>query len=149
MLRQRSGCSAVGSARALGARCRRFESCHSDQKKKKMALAVVFFFFDWDGTLKLFCVAKAGSHTEGITKRSGVILSLRPSRDTCRIAIKCLFPFRSDSSLRCLLRKPNLVSPLANVSFRPNHHDDFDRIVVLFFAFLRVFRHLGAFFAHF
>lgn len=26
-----SGCSAVGSARALGARCRRFESCHSDQ----------------------------------------------------------------------------------------------------------------------
>ena len=28
-----SGCSAVGSARALGARCRRFESCHSDQKK--------------------------------------------------------------------------------------------------------------------
>ncbi len=25
------GCSAVGSARALGARCRRFESCHSDQ----------------------------------------------------------------------------------------------------------------------
>ena len=27
-----SGCSAVGSARALGARCRRFESCHSDHQ---------------------------------------------------------------------------------------------------------------------
>ena len=26
-----SGCGAVGSARALGARCRRFKSCHSDQ----------------------------------------------------------------------------------------------------------------------
>ena len=27
-----SGCGAVGSARRLGRRCRRFESCHSDQK---------------------------------------------------------------------------------------------------------------------
>ena len=27
----KSGCSAVGSAPALGAGCRRFESCHSDQ----------------------------------------------------------------------------------------------------------------------
>ena len=27
-----SGCSAVGSARGLGPRCRRFESCHPDQK---------------------------------------------------------------------------------------------------------------------
>ena len=33
-------------------------------KKKKTALAVAFFFFDWDGTLKLFCTAKAGSHTK-------------------------------------------------------------------------------------
>ena len=28
-----SGCSAAGSAPALGAGCRRFESCHSDQEK--------------------------------------------------------------------------------------------------------------------
>lgn len=28
---------------------------------------------------------------------------LLTSRDTCRTAIKCLFPFRSDSRLRCLL----------------------------------------------
>ena len=49
-------------------------------KKKKTALAVVFFFFDWDGTSGLFYVAKAGSHTEGITKRSGVILSFRPKK---------------------------------------------------------------------
>ena len=27
-----SGCGAVGSARSLGLRCRRFEPCHSDQK---------------------------------------------------------------------------------------------------------------------
>ena len=32
-LRAFSGCSAVGSAPALGAGCRRFESCHSDQKR--------------------------------------------------------------------------------------------------------------------
>ena len=37
-----SGCSAVGSARALGARCRRFESCHSDQRR--VADATLFFF---------------------------------------------------------------------------------------------------------
>ena len=29
---KQSGCSADGSALALGARCRRFESCHSDQE---------------------------------------------------------------------------------------------------------------------
>ena len=28
-----SGCGAVGSARRLGRRCRRFESCHSDQNR--------------------------------------------------------------------------------------------------------------------
>ena len=38
-----SGCSAVGSARALGARCRRFESCHSDQKSNS-ALVVGLLF---------------------------------------------------------------------------------------------------------
>ena len=27
------GCSAAGSARGLGPRCRRFESCHSDQRQ--------------------------------------------------------------------------------------------------------------------
>ena len=32
-LRAFSGCSAAGSAPALGAGCRRFESCHSDQKR--------------------------------------------------------------------------------------------------------------------
>ena len=31
------------------------------------------------------------------------ILSFRPSRDSCHTVIKSLFPFRSDSSLRCLL----------------------------------------------
>ena len=31
-----SGCSAVGSAPALGAGCRRFESCHSDQTKSSV-----------------------------------------------------------------------------------------------------------------
>ena len=30
-----SGCGAVGSARALGARCRRFKSCHSDHRSRR------------------------------------------------------------------------------------------------------------------
>ena len=38
-----SGCSADGSALALGARCRRFESCHSDQKTRvRLVLTLVF-----------------------------------------------------------------------------------------------------------
>ena len=40
-----SGCSAVGSARALGARCRRFESCHSDQKKTVILIQNCSHFF--------------------------------------------------------------------------------------------------------
>ena len=38
-----SGCGAVGSARALGARCRRFKSCHSDQKSTDTFMASVLF----------------------------------------------------------------------------------------------------------
>ena len=38
-----SGCSAVGSAPALGAGCRRFESCHSDQISQKSRLFMRFF----------------------------------------------------------------------------------------------------------
>ena len=38
-----SGCSAVGSAPALGAGCRRFESCHSDQKRGGTVRASSFF----------------------------------------------------------------------------------------------------------
>ena len=38
-----SGCSAVGSARGLGPRCRRFESCHSDQKKALTLICKCFF----------------------------------------------------------------------------------------------------------
>ncbi len=37
-----SGCSADGSALALGARCRRFDSCHSDHSGKG-ALKGTFF----------------------------------------------------------------------------------------------------------
>ena len=33
-----TGCSAVGSAPALGAGCRRFESCHSDHLSQKNRL---------------------------------------------------------------------------------------------------------------
>ena len=33
-----SGCSAVGSAPALGAGCRRFESCHSDHKSTVISI---------------------------------------------------------------------------------------------------------------
>ena len=34
------GCSAAGSARGLGPRCRRFESCHSDQRRRSFRTAV-------------------------------------------------------------------------------------------------------------
>ena len=37
-----SGCSAVGSARGLGPRCRRFESCHSDQKSAENEYLIHF-----------------------------------------------------------------------------------------------------------
>ena len=47
-------------------------------KKEKIALAVVFSFFAWCVNSVLFCRAKAGSHTVGITKRSEVTLSFRP-----------------------------------------------------------------------
>ena len=39
-----SGCSAVGSALALGARCREFESPHSDQNSVKSFDFAEFFF---------------------------------------------------------------------------------------------------------
>ena len=67
-----SGCSAVGSARALGARCRRFESCHSDQK---------------------------GAFVAQRSDASSFLLRFQSS----------MFAFR----------KPNLVSPTVNVTFRP------------------------------
>ena len=38
-----TGCSAVGSAPALGAGCRRFESCHSDHLSWKNRLKRRFF----------------------------------------------------------------------------------------------------------
>ena len=52
-----SGCGAVGSARRLGRRCRRFESCHSDQKSKRED-EPLSCFFDWCVNLKLFCEVK-------------------------------------------------------------------------------------------
>ncbi len=43
---KKSGCSAVGSAPALGAGCRRFESCHSDQNfDRKQSLFSTFGHF--------------------------------------------------------------------------------------------------------
>ena len=40
-----SGCSAVGSAPALGAGCRRFESCHSDQKFQGLYVLGIFTYY--------------------------------------------------------------------------------------------------------
>ena len=95
-----SGCSAVGSARALGARCRRFESCHSDQKRENDPCGC-FLFFAW-------CV-----DSKVIAKQMQVRI---PKVSQSVAKLPC------HSSLRCLLRKPNLVSPLANVAFRPKKH---------------------------
>ena len=47
-------------------------------KKEKTALAVVFSFFCLVCRFEADCEANAGSHTEGITKRSEVTLSFRP-----------------------------------------------------------------------
>ena len=40
-----SGCSAVGSAPALGAGCRRFESCHSDQTLCRLNITFERYFY--------------------------------------------------------------------------------------------------------
>ena len=40
------GCSAAGSARGLGPRCRRFESCHSDQNGKSPLMGAFAIFCD-------------------------------------------------------------------------------------------------------
>ena len=61
IIRMFPGCSAVGSARGLGPRCRRFESCHSDQKKNERSYPLILFLFDVSSQT---CFAKqnAGSH---------------------------------------------------------------------------------------
>ena len=41
-----SGCSAVGSAPALGAGCREFESRHSDQKSRKSICSLGFYLLN-------------------------------------------------------------------------------------------------------
>ena len=53
-----SGCSAVGSAPALGAGCRRFESCHSDFSavltadfKAAEVYSAAFFYYDIETAL--------------------------------------------------------------------------------------------------
>ena len=45
-----SGCSAVGSAPALGAGCREFESRHSDQKSRRRFCGIWTFLFVWSET---------------------------------------------------------------------------------------------------
>ena len=55
-----SGCSAVGSALALGARCRRFKSCHSDHQRTFVAQRPSVFFFS--GQIPVFDVCLR--HTE-------------------------------------------------------------------------------------
>ena len=47
-------------------------------KKRENSPCGCFLFFAWYVNSVLFCRAKAGSHTVGITKRSEVTLSFRP-----------------------------------------------------------------------
>ena len=56
-----SGCSAVGSAPALGAGCRRFESCHSDHIRP---IILIHKVSEW--SVFLFVCIKS-QHTNGIT----------------------------------------------------------------------------------
>ena len=44
LLEQKTRCGAAGSARALGARCRRFESCHLDQKVPYSMSKELFYY---------------------------------------------------------------------------------------------------------
>ena len=54
IIRTESGCSAAGSAPALGAGCRKFESCHSDHKSPKPLIQSVsdFSFFSIEKALE-------------------------------------------------------------------------------------------------
>ena len=78
---------------------------HSDQKKRTLPLGEVCFFVGMTDRLGSVRLADAGSHTA-----CGIYGAQR--------SIPCHFPLRFPSSMFAF-RKPNLVSPLANVSFRP------------------------------
>ena len=73
----------------MGARCRRFESCHSDHKAKRDLYGLFFCFYGWDDRSIRFC-----SH-------SGCRFAyrLRYLRSAAKYTLSF---FRSDSSLRCL-----------------------------------------------
>ena len=58
IVKSKSRCGAAGSARALGARCRRFESCHLDHFGSKKQFLEPFFFDYCDAILRVddcFC----------------------------------------------------------------------------------------------
>ena len=60
-----SGCGAVGSARHLGCRCRRFEPCHSDQKSRwNHQISAAFLtiqFIDFLTILRLLAILSCNS----------------------------------------------------------------------------------------
>ena len=57
-----SGCSAVGSAPALGAGCRRFKSCHSDHRRRGLCIVRGDFFIKAADALTPLLLLSAKSH---------------------------------------------------------------------------------------
>ena len=60
--RQKTGCSAVGSAPALGAGCRRFKSCHSDHRRRGLCIVRGDFFIKVVNALTPLLLLSAKSH---------------------------------------------------------------------------------------
>ena len=59
---KKTGCSAVGSAPALGAGCRRFKSCHSDHRRRGLCIVRGDFFIKVVDALTPLLLLSAKSH---------------------------------------------------------------------------------------
>ena len=95
-----SGCSAVGSAPGLGPGCRRFKSCHSDQKNKEEDLPLPCFFIGASENLFLGTVGYA-------------LISLSPICDRCaRPRYRTILPQRSGCC-----RQPTALPRMQHWSF--------------------------------
>ena len=87
-----SGCGAVGSASALGAECRRFESCHSDQKEKTAYAVFSFCFRSYEtGSNKAVLNDDLNGHQirrrPRRVERRDRVLSLRPHENNPNILL--------------------------------------------------------------
>ena len=95
------GCSAVGSAPALGAGCRRFESCHSDQRAPRLVRGALWSSFQFEPAE--FCGVRR--KTPGVSPFTPVLLFKEQRRDAAGSE-----PFRASvESCHSDQRAPRLV----------------------------------------